>query len=52
MPDLILNFIKRQIHSRVKRMAAEESIMLISVLKWTVLAAITGVLVGLSSGAF
>ncbi len=40
------------IKSRIKRAAAEESIMLISVLKWTVLATITGVIVGLSSGGF
>ncbi len=44
--------IKKQLAVRLKHAAAEESIMLISVLKWTVLATITGVIVGFSSGGF
>ncbi len=50
MLDSILKFIRRQIENRVKMAAAEESIMIISVLKWTVLAAVTGIIIGLSSG--
>ncbi len=52
MPNSFLNFIKRQIENRIKMAAAEESIMIISVLKWTVLATVTGAIVGLSSGGF
>ena len=52
MTGFITTFIRKQIEDRIKRALAEEGIMVISVLKWTVLATITGAIVGLSSGGF
>ncbi|MHB1413073.1 MAG: chloride channel protein, partial [Thermoleophilia bacterium] len=52
MAGSITTFIRKQIEDRIKRALAEESIMVISVLKWTVLATIIGAIVGLSSGGF